>query len=159
MNAINWQSVKHKFTYRLATLKPRVTLTRTRLAILLLGLVALWGLMWLGITTQTVVLGQHVRELDAQLNQTLRQNAQFEYDIAVLTQPDRIAKRATALGLRPASPSQTVYLDIKYAPRAAYVPEKNPAKPPPPSDWTTWVNNMLASIGLGSPSRSAEASQ
>jgi cell division protein FtsL len=129
------------------------------LAILLLGLVALWGLLWLGITTQTVVLGQHVRDLDAQLDQTLRQNAQLEYDTAVLLQPDRIAKRATALGLRPASPTQTVYLDIKYAPRAAYVQQKKLVEPPPPSDWTTWINDLLASIGLGSPSRSAEASQ
>jgi len=159
MNTINWQSVRHKFIYNLNTFKPRVTLTRTRLAILLLGLVALWGLLWLGITTQTVVLGQHVRDLDAQLDQTLRQNAQLEYDIAVLTQPDRIAKRATALGLRPASPSQTVYLDIKYAPRAAYVPEKKIVEPQPASDWATWVSDLFASIGLGSPSRSAEASQ
>ena len=159
MNTIHWQSIRRQFIYQFAAFQPRITLTRTRLAILLLGLVALWGLMWLGITTQTVVLGQHVRDLDAQLDQTLRQNAQLEYDIAVLTQPDRIAKRATALGLRPASPSQTVYLDIKYAPRAAYVLEKKTSEPQPTFDWTTWVGDVLASFGLGSPSRSAEASQ
>lgn len=159
MNTINWQSVRRQFIYNFSTLRPRVTLTRPRLAILLLGFVALWGLMWLGITTQTVVVGQRVRDLDAQLDQTLRQNAQLEYDIAVLTQPDRIAKRATTLGLRPASPSQTVYLDVKYAPRAAYVSEKRIVQPQPASDWTSWVGDVLASFGLGSPSRLAEASQ
>ena len=158
MYPINWQSVRHQFIYKFGRLTPEITLTSTRLAILLLGLVALWGLVWLGITTKTVVIGQHVRELDAQLEQTLRHNAQLEYDIAVLMQPERIAKRAAALGLRPASPSQTIYLDIKYALRAAYVPEKKSVEPLA-SEWTTWFNNALAALGLGSPVRSAEASQ
>lgn len=138
-------------------MNPRITLTRPRLAILLVGLVALWGLMWLGITTQTVSKSQHVQELDAQLDQTLRQNAQLEYDIAVLTQPERIIKRATAIGMRPASPSQTVYLEVKYPLRAAYVPEKKPIEPTS-WDWTTWLNNSISALGLGSP-HSAEASQ
>ncbi len=155
MNSFNWHSVKHK----IANLKRKTMLTRTRLAILLLGLVALWGLMWLGITTQTVIMGQQVRELDAQLDRTLRENAQLEYDIAVLTQPDRIAKRAAALGLRPASPSQTVYLDIKYGPRAAYGAEKKLVGSPPAFDWAAWFNDALAAIGLSVSSRSAEASQ
>jgi cell division protein FtsL len=158
MDTINWQSVRHQFIYKFGRLNPRITLTRPRLAIMLLGLVALWGLMWLGITTQTVFVGQHLRDLDAQLDQTQRQNAQLEYDIAVLTQPDRIIKRATALGMRPASPSQTVYLDIKYPLRAAYVPEKKSVEPPT-SDWTTWLNDAFAALGLSSPARLAEASQ
>ena len=154
MNTHNWQAIKIKIW----DLKPRLVLTRARAAILILGFVALWGLLWLGITTQTAGVGQRVRELDAQVELTVRENAQLQYDIAVLTQPDRIIKRATALGMRPVSPSQTVYLDIKYAPRAAYVPENKTVEPPAEFDWATWVSNALASVGLGFPSRTAEAS-
>jgi len=155
MNWLHWHPIK----IMIAKLKPRLTLTRTRLGILILGLVVLWALMWLGISTRIAFVGQQVRELNDQADLTQRQNAQLEYDIAVLTQPDRIAKRAAALGLRPASPTQIVYLDIKYPPRAAYAPQKQVAELPQRFDFPLWWKNALASVGLSTPGLAAEASQ
>jgi hypothetical protein len=155
MNSVHW----HRFKNKIAHLKSRLTLTRTRLGILVLGLVVLWALMWLGISTRMALVGQHVRELDDQVDLTQRQNAQLEYDIAVMTQPDRIAKRAAALGLRPASPAQIVYLDIKYPPRAAYAPQKQVADLPPQFDFALWWRNALSSVGLSASGLAAEASQ
>lgn len=158
MDTINWQSVRHQFIWQSGRLKPGIPLTQTRLAILLLGFVAIWGLLWLGITTQTVVVGQRVRDLDVQLDQTLRQNAQLEYDIAALLEPDRVIKRATALGMRPAAASQTIYLDIKYPLRGYYVPEKKSGDLSG-FDWTKWIYNALGGLGLGSSAGSADTGQ
>jgi hypothetical protein len=137
--------------------KSRLAMSRTRLGVLLLGLIVLWGMTWLGLSTRIAVEGQRVRELDDQVDMVLRQNAQLEYDIAVLTQPDRIAKRATALGLRPASSTQIVYLDIKYPPRAAFSGTAPLIELPVQFDLGLVWHNALALLGLNINS-TAEAS-
>ncbi len=150
MNLFNWQKLKKKMHIP--------TPNRPRFAILVLGLGALLGLSWLSINTQTVLVGERVRELEAKLDRVNHENAKLEYDIALLTQPRRMADRATAIGLRPAALGQTAYLNVKYTPRDALA-YKLPSAAERSFDWTVWWNNLQSWLGLGVDVRAAEASR
>ncbi len=150
MKPLNWQKIKKQI--------PEAASKRPRLAILILGLLMLLGLIWLTINTQMVLVGQRVRDLEAKLDRVNHENAKLEYDIAVLTQPKRIADRASALGLRPASLAQTTYLSVKYTPRETLV-QALPKAPARSFDLGLWWNEVLIRLGLDSDLHTAEASR
>ena len=132
-----------------------------RALLLLVGLIALLGMIYLMQSSQATMTGTHLIELQGKLERLRRENAQLEYEIAVLTAPDRIADRARRLGLRPATITQTTYIAVKNYPVL-------PRKPTPraePADTLTasnsidllW-NELLSRLGLVSNARTVEAS-
>lgn|SRR5574341_48526 len=151
MSNRNWQN-KNSFT--------RISFDNVRLWVLLVGLIALWGIVYLGLNSESAVTGQRVHDLQDKLDRVNRENAQLEYDIAALLQPSRMAERATALGLHPATISQTIYITVKnYPTRATSVAHE--AQPTATTlrsfDLASWWNDLLASVGLGGGLRAAEA--
>jgi cell division protein FtsB len=132
-----------------------------RALLLMVGLVALLGMIYLTQSSQATLTGTHTLELQDKLERLRRENMQLEYEIAVLTTPDRIARTATRLGLRPATITQTTFLVVKdypvvskSAPRnvepATAVTGSNPIE-------LLW-NELLARLGLLPSARTAEAS-
>ncbi len=114
----------------------------------LVGLVALLGMIYLGQSSQATVTGQRVLELQDRLEQTKRANAQIEYEIAMLTTPDKVAERARRLGFRPATVSQVIYLVVKDYPVAPV--KSQPAldgTPAPINSWDAWWLAALARLG------------
>ncbi len=119
---------------------------------LLLGLLALVGLIYLGQSSQATLTGQRAQDLQEQLERLQRENTQLEYEIATLAAPDKIAARARALGLHPPTLAQTVFVTVKNypaTPKAA--PASNPPLTPAPSADSfiaaLW-NELLARLGL-----------
>lgn len=148
------QNVHNKISFN------RISFDNARLWVLLIGILALWGIVYLGLNSQAVVTGQHVHELQDKLDRVNRENAQLEYDIAARLQPGRIAERATALGLHPATISQTVYISVKnYPTRAASVARdaQRTTTTSRPFALASWWNDLLASVGLGGGLGAAEA--
>ncbi len=138
----------------------RISFDNARLWVLLIGIIALWGIVYLGLNSHAAVTGQHVHELQDKFDRVSRENAQLEYDIAARLQPSRIAERATALGLHPATISQTVYINVKNypTPAASVTYESQPTtRKLRTSDLASWWHDLLASVGLGGGLRAAEA--
>lgn len=127
---------------------------------LLVGLVALLGMIYLGQSSQATVTGQHVLELQDRLERTRRENAQIEYEIATLSTPDKIAERARRLGFRPATLAQTVYIVVKNYPSApqptSIAPEIN--SPPTPDFWEGVWLDVLTRLNLANDAHTVEAS-
>ncbi|MDE3088394.1 MAG: septum formation initiator family protein [Chloroflexota bacterium] len=130
-----------------------------RTLLLLVGLVALLGFVYLGQNGQATMTGRRAQDLKAQLERIERENAQTEVEIAQLTQPSRIAERARALGFRPATISQIIFIVVKN-----YPVEQKPAAPAMASSSTSssfdlgalW-NDLLARGGLSPTARTVEA--
>jgi hypothetical protein len=126
---------------------------------LLIGLVALIGLIYLGQSGQATMTGRRAQDLQDQLIRIRRENAQLEVDIAQLTLPARIADRAHIIGFRPATISQTVFVVVKNYPMDA----KPAAGPTTPAATTTSLdvasiwNGILNWVGLTSAGQTVEA--
>jgi len=133
-----------------------------RALVLLGGIVALLGLLYLTQSSQATMTGKRVVELQTRLEQLQRENVQLEYEIAVLTAPDKMAERARRLGLRPATPQQMTYLVLKEYPTMP--PKSSPLvqnviNPPGSADplEALW-NELLARLGWRANGRIVEAS-
>ena len=136
----------------------QVTVGTLRSLLLLIGLVALLGLIFLGQNGQATLTGQRARDLQAQLQRIQRENAQLEFEIAQLSMPSRIADRARALGFRPATLSQTVFVVVKnYPTESKPVAATTAPTPAPPNDLTTLWNNLLSFVGLTPAGNTVEA--
>ncbi len=134
------QELRHSFSF-----------SQTRLLIWLVGVLALVGLIYLGQSSQAVVTGARVLELQAELERLQRTNAELEYEIATLTTPARLAERARALGLRPATMSQTIYIVVPDYPASSRLVRRVSASPvasPDFSSGTLW-DDWLTRLGLG----------
>lgn len=83
-----------------------------RTLLVLVGVIALVGLLYLAQSTQATLTGKRVVKLQERLEHLRRENAQLEYEIAVLTAPHRIAERAARLGLRPLTPARAKYVVV-----------------------------------------------
>lgn len=147
-------------TFSIPQLNSESNFVLARALLLLVGVLALLGMMYLTQSSQATLTGTRVVELQARLERLRRENAQLEYEIAVLTAPDQIAERARRLGLRPASITQTTYLVVHEYPAL-------PSKPVPSSAalaarerdplellWT----EFLARLGWRTSERTVEAS-
>ncbi len=136
-----------------------VSFSNVRTVIVLLILLVLIGFIYVGQSTQATLNGQRVQDLQTQLDRLNRENAQLEYDIAAMTTPSKIADRARALGLRPATPQQMVFITVKNYPitaKAAPVPKTN-ATPTSDSSLLNLWNELLARLGLAPSPRTVEA--
>lgn len=139
---------------------PNVSFSSVRTLSVLLGLLILFGLVYVGQSTQATLNGQRVQDLQEKLDRLNRENAQLQYDIAVLNSPAKIAERARARGLHPATPSQMVFLTIKNYPTAAKLSapvttalSASSTDSPLASTW----NQILAWLGLTPSPRTAQA--
>jgi cell division protein FtsL len=139
-----------------------VSFGSVRALILLLGLLALIGMIYLGQSSQATVTGQHVQNLQEQLDRLNRENAQYQYDIAVLTTPSKIAERARALGLRPATSAQMVFLTVKNYPisvaKITHTPiDQSITASSSDSGVAVLWQEFLVRLGLSSSARTVEA--
>lgn len=130
-----------------------------RALVLLVGVIALLGMLYLTQNSQAAMTGTRTLELQERLERLRRENVQLEYEIAVLTTPDKLAERARRLGLRPATITQTVFIAINNYPAAS-----KPALPATLAPTTNaepmellW-NELLARLGWLSNGRTVEAS-
>jgi cell division protein FtsL len=139
-----------------------VSFSNLRTCILLLGLLALFGLIYVGQSTQATLGGQRVQDLQERLDRLNRENAQMQYEIAVLTTPAKIADRARALGLRPAAPAQMVFLTVKNYPgtlakAAPSAAGKTLAPLSADAPVAVGWNELIARLGLSPSPRMVEA--
>jgi len=126
--------------------------------LLLVGLIALLGSVYLGQNGQATMTGRRAQDLQEQLDRIERENAQLEVEIAKLTLPSRVAERGKALGFRPATITQTVFIVVKN-----YPVDSKPAAPPvtaapaSSSGLTALWNDLLTWIGLSPAAQTVEA--
>ena len=136
-----------------------VSFSNVRTLILLLACLIFLGAIYVGSSSQATLSGQRVQDLQERLDRLNRENAQLQYDIAALTTPAKIAERARALGLRPATPSQMVFLTVKNYPlTVARAPaSKNIAAASSDALVGGWWNDLLARLGLTPSPQTAQA--
>jgi hypothetical protein len=127
--------------------------------LLLVGLVALFGFVYLGQNGQATMTGRRAQDLQEQLDRIKRENAQLEIEIAQLTLPSKIVERGRALGFRPATITQTVFVTVKN-----YPVESKPVAAPQTSvaassssDLASLWNGLLAWMGLTPAGQTVEA--
>lgn len=94
------------------TVESRGNFDLARTLLVLVGVIALVGLLYLAQSAQATLTGRRVVKLQERLEHLRRENAQLEYEIAVLAAPQRIAERAARLGLRPLTPAQAKYVVV-----------------------------------------------
>ena len=136
----------------------QVSVGTLRSLLLLVGLVALLGLIFLGQNGQATLTGHRAQDLQTQLQRIQRENAQLEFEIAQLSMPSRIADRARALGFRPATLSQTVFVVVKnYPTESKPVAATTAPTPAPSNDLTMLWNNLLSFVGLTPAGNTVEA--
>ncbi len=127
--------------------------------LLLVGLIALFGFIYLGQNGQATMTGRRAQDLQEQLDRLKRENAQLEVEIAQLTLPSKIAERAKQLGFRPATITQTVFVVVKNYPvesKPAAAPEQTAAASSS-SDLDNLWNDFLAMMGLTPAGQTVEA--
>jgi len=138
-------------------LNSQVSSGNLRGVLLLIGLIALVGFIYLGQTGQATMTGRRAQDLQEQLDRIKRENAQLEIEIAQLTLPSKIMERGKALGFRPATIAQTVFVVVKN-----YPVESKPAVPSAAAaasnsfDPAALWNDLLAWMGL-TPGQTVEA--
>jgi hypothetical protein len=127
--------------------------------LLLVGLIALIGLIYLGQNGQATMTGRRAQDLQDQLARIQRENAQLEVDIAQLTLPSRIADRARVVGFRPATITQTVFVVVKNYPVDAKpaAPPMVPAETASSFDVASVWSGILNWVGLTSAGQTVEA--
>ena len=128
-----------------------------RVFLLLVGLIALIGLIYLGQSGQATMTGRRAQDLQDQLSRIKRENAQLEVDIAQLTLPNRIVERARVLGFHPATITQTVFVVVKNYPVDAKPVAAQVAPAASSFDGATVWNGILNWVGLNSGSQTVEA--
>jgi cell division protein FtsL len=144
-------------TLRVPQINSGFSFSVARALLLLVGLIALLGMIYLTQSSQATMTGTHALELQDKLERLWRENAQLKDEIAVLTAPERIAKIATRLGLRPATITQTTFIAIKNYP--VLPPNGEPTNPAAASNsFELLWNELLSRLSLLSDGRTVEAS-
>jgi cell division protein FtsL len=149
-------------TIRVSQINSSFSFSLARALLLLVGLIALLGMIYLTQSSQATMTGTHAIELQDKLERLRRENSQLKYEIAVLTAPEKIAEHARRLGLRPATITQTTYIVVKNYP---VLPPKPATRNGEPANTATasnsfellW-NELLSRLGLLSNARTVEAS-
>lgn len=133
-----------------------------RALFLLIGLTALLGIIYLTQSSQATMTGTRVIELQNELEQLRRSNAQLEYEIAVLTAPKRIAEIAARRGLHPATLTQTTFIVVNnypvLPPRAAPRNAESVNTASASNALELLWNELMARLGVLSSERTVEAS-
>jgi hypothetical protein len=128
--------------------------------LLLVGLIALLGFIYLGQNGQATMTGRRAQDLQERLDRIKRENAQLEVEIAQLTLPSRIADRAKVLGFHPATITQTVFVVVKNYPdeaKPAVAPAVAAAPVSSSFDLITVWNGVLDWVGLAPAPQTVEA--
>ena len=128
-----------------------------RALLILVGVFAIIGLIYLGQNGQATVTGRRAQDLAQQLDAVKRENAQLEVEIAQFTLPSRIADRARAIGFRPATISQTLYVVVKNYPADPTPALAKPAAATSSSNATTLWNDFLTWMSLQPSTQTVEA--
>ena len=144
--------------------QPNTSLTfgDVRALMLLVGLLALLGFIYLGQNGQATMTGRRTQELKLQLERLKRENAQLEVEIAQFTNPNRIAARAIVLGFHPPTDAQKTFIVVKNFPnQTSKLPLTLPPIPasnvPPLSGAEVLWNALLERLGLHPTNRAVEA--
>ena len=149
-------------TLRVPQINSGFNFSIARALLLLVGLIALLGMIYLTQSSQATMTGTHALELQDKLERLRRGNAQLKDEIAVLSAPERIAKIATRLGLRPATITQTTFIAINNYPVLPPKPAPRngePANSPTASNsFELLWNELLSRLGVLSNGRTVEAS-
>ncbi len=128
-----------------------------RVLLILAGVFALIALIYLGQNGQATVTGRRAQDLAQQLDAVKRENAQLQVEIAQLTLPSRIADRARALGFRPATISQTLYVVVKNYPVDPVPAVAKPTTVAASLNVTALWNDFLTWMGLPPTAQTVEA--
>jgi cell division protein FtsB len=122
-------------------------------------LIAVLGFIYLGQNGQATLTGRRTQELQERLSRLRRENAQLEAEIAQYRNPKRLADRATALGMHPATISETLYLVVKNYPVESRTAAQVAPSPQSSSssDLASLWNQLVALFGLTPAARTAEA--
>ncbi len=147
-------------TIRTAQINSGFSFSIARALLLLVGLTALLGMIYLTQSSQATMTGTRMIELQDRYERLRRENAQLTLEIAQLTAPERMATIATRGGLHPPTITQTVYIPVKNYP---VLPPKTqtrgePINPPPSNSLELLWNELLSRLGLLSNGRTVEAS-
>jgi cell division protein FtsL len=146
---------------RLPELNKGASFSVVRTLLLLVFLIALLGLLYLTQSSQATMTGTHALDLQDRYERLRRENAQLQYEVAVLTAPEKIAARATKIGLRPAVITQTNYIAVKNSSVSLSQPppKRNETSQPTSSNGLEeiWLE-LLSRLGLLSNGRTVEAS-
>jgi len=133
-----------------------------RAVLLLIGLLALAGMLYLTQSSQATMTGARTLDLQAEYERLRRENAQLEYEIARLTAPARMAERARRLGLRPATLTQTIYLVVRdypvLPPKSSPLVQRQEMPTQTVDPWTLVWAEVRARLGWLSNRDAAEAS-
>jgi cell division protein FtsL len=128
--------------------------------LLLVGLIALLGFIYLGQNGQATMTGRRAQDLQERLDRIKRENAQLEVEIAQLTLPSRIADRARIIGFHPATITQTVFVVVKNYPvevKPGAAPTATAATVSSSFDFVTVWNGVLNWVGLAPAAQTVEA--
>jgi cell division protein FtsL len=140
---------------------PSLTFGDVRALMLLVGLLALLGFIYLGQNGQATMTGRRTQDLQAQRERLKRENAQLQVEIAQFTNPNRLAARAIILGLHPATDTQKTYYTVKNFPNESksslVLPPITASVVPPMSGAEVLWNALLERLGLLPVNRAVEA--
>lgn len=83
-----------------------------------LVLIALVASLYLVVSAQAATYGREIQQMQYEIQEYQRQNADLQSLLAVLTSAENMDARSRELGLLPATPEQIVYLSVEgYIPR------------------------------------------
>jgi hypothetical protein len=143
-------------------LNTSITFGDVRALMLLVGLLALLGFIYLGQNGQATMTGRRTHDLEARLERLKRENAQLQVEIAQFTNPNRLAARAIILGLHAPTDTQKTYYTVKNFPNESSklplaLPPISASIVPPPSGAEVLWNALLERLGLLPVNRAVEA--
>ena len=145
---------------RIDNLRRSFSFDNARTWLLFIAVIVLLGVIYMGQASQAALTGQRVNDKQEKLARIHQENAQLQAEIAVLLAPDRMEKRAKALGFHLASADQIKYLAVKDYPLQPTKPALQSAPPAASAsvfDIVAWWNSLLARLGLSTSPRAAEA--
>jgi cell division protein FtsL len=147
---------------QLQRLRRSLSFTSVRTWLLLVATLVLLGSVYMGQASQAAMTGHRVLDKQDKLTRLTQENIQLQADIAALLAPDRIEKRAQALGFHLASPDQIKYVVVKDYPvqtANADLPASRPTASTATGrlDLSAWWNDLLVRTGLNTGPHAAEA--
>ncbi len=143
-------------TLKKNTLESVRTSNTLRALLLLVGLLSVVGVIYLGQNGQATLTGRQVQDLEIRLERVKRENAQLEIETAQYTLPSQIAERARAMGFRPATISQTIFIVVNNYPNDAGSGTSSVPTPAPSGGASLW-DELLTWVGLAPTGSTVEA--
>jgi hypothetical protein len=110
---------------------------------------AVVGGFYLAVAARAATAGRDLQSLEAQKTDLLQSNDELQAELANLRSINRLAARADALGLKPATSDQLQYMRVQSFPQDVQLkpPPRAVLPPPPPSYWqiaATWLKQTGA---------------